>query len=140
MKYGLVLFLVILAGNIFAQRRGNERQPTPEQRTERLTSDMRDSLDLTTDQTERVRSINAEFVEESTQLLRDARSRGRSSAGDARRILRVQMNALDKKRMKQLKKVLDDHQYAHYETMKAAREEQRRERMQRQGRRRGGRG
>ena len=136
MKFNIVLFLLILSGNIFAQRRGNDRQMDPEQRIERMTVAMRDSLNLTDAQTEAVHDINADFVEESGELLRDARARGRSGGGDARRILRVQLDALDKKRMKKLRKVLDEEQYAQYEAEQARRRKARRERMQ-SGRRRG---
>ncbi|MBB4079082.1 general stress protein YciG [Lewinella aquimaris] len=119
------LFFVLAVGSVSAQRGGNhDPVAQAEQQTEHLT----EVLELTPEQTERVKAINLQFAE----TVKGARE----EIGDERAAMREIVEKANEARREEMKSVLNDEQLVKLEALEADRE--RRQENGKKGGRKGG--
>lgn len=119
MKLSILLALLVISLVSF----GQGRRMDPEEMAKRNTAMMKDSLDLTSDQLNKVDEINLEAAIKMNKAFEEA-------SGD-RESMRATMGKLNEETNKKLKAVLTESQWDKYEVIL---EERRKQRQGRQGR------
>ncbi|PPK87591.1 hypothetical protein CLV84_0536 [Neolewinella xylanilytica] len=127
----LFSLLFVLATGVLSAQRGEDRDPA--ERIEKQTERLATVLELTPEQTERVRAINESFAAE----VKTAREELRSE----REAMRASLKTANDQRLTEMKAVLTDEQFAKLEALQAERKERMQERRgERDGRGQGRRG
>jgi len=118
----LLLWLaIVMPGNLQAQ----SKQVNPEDRAKKETADMKEKLNLTEDQTQKVGAINLKYA----QLMADMhKQNGQGSEAD-QQANREKMKGLHDKKVEELKLILTPAQMDQYKKMQ---EEKRNEHMKHQ--------
>lgn len=111
------LLLALLAGTTAFAQQGRGQQLSPQERTQRQLERYQKQLDLTADQTSKIKEIVTASMEEMQKL--------RGQAGSDRQAMFQSMQALNQKRNEQIKAVLTEEQKAKFEKMQAEMQDRR---------------
>jgi biopolymer transport protein ExbB/TolQ len=113
-KYGALLILFLLVGQLSAQRRGP--QMTSEERAQQQTTLMTDSLSLSEAQVEKVAVVNLEYANK----MSDARTEMRNTDEPDFEAMRAKMQELRQKQNEALNKYLTSEQAAKWKAIQEA--------------------
>lgn len=118
-KSTLVCLMAITAITVSAQPpRGNGEQRTPEQRAKMMTERLTKELNLTETQQKSVYDLNLKMA----QQMEQNREKGRAD----REEMRQQMESRRKEQSAEMKKILNDEQFAKWEKLQSQRNDNRR--------------